>query len=428
MSLPASLRRGMSLVELIIAIGILAVVMGLVLDYSLSAKRYSTLAFAQDELAEEASRISRTMARDLSLSGWAISATASFAGGIALPANAATDRSSARYFPYVLSYGDTAEDPAIASGRFAHARISSAFLPDQALAREMLGSTPTITGYTSYRRAQIGVSHALVYLALQQGSWKATPSADPDFSLRFGQKDDSDLARWQEPDHHDALGVLFPTAYEETYASGVPTGLFTRLATVPAADSYGLTQDSAALIVKDGQYMLVPQWETIEPPLYDGTDGSPGSGTDHFGMWREYLLAVVRPPDGNRVGRLVRAYKTAVTTALTPGVEPGQLLTDPAQPYGFVVLEILSDNVSRLIVETSRSSPLLEAPPIDQVRLIVSLMRPLADADRSQRVPRQFTWSFSMRTQAESTIRRESTLSPDAVLTSCPHPSYPVAP
>ncbi|MFM2089646.1 MAG: hypothetical protein RLZZ127_135 [Planctomycetota bacterium] len=424
-------RRGTTLVELIIAIAILGTVMVATMQFSMSARQYAATAAAQDELAEDLGAIARVLGRDAIISGWALSATASFAGGNALPAAVADDRAAA-YFPYVIVYGGSAEDEAVAGGRFAHARIPAALLPDQAAIADAVGSAPDpAAGWDEYRRSPVGPSHGIVMLALQQGAWSAGMRVERGEALGFGAADDSDLALWRTPGSHDALKILQSSPYEEIYDTGSPTGQFQRLASAPATGSYGIVPGSMALTELDGQFAMLPQWETMDPPTYDGSDGRDPDGTEHFTGWREYLYAVVRPPASvsGRLGRLVRARKVLVDASLVQGTGTGELITDPSQTYGFVVDKVLSDNVVRLIAETRRSAPAFVSPAVDQVRFIVSLVRPVENQGRSgQRIPRQGTITVGMRTAASGIIRSATTLTPDAAIPVHTHPAYPVAP
>ncbi|MFM2091928.1 MAG: hypothetical protein RLZZ127_2417 [Planctomycetota bacterium] len=424
-------RLGTTLVELIIAIAILGTVMVATVQFTVGARQYAATAAAQDELADDLARAARVLAHDAMVGGWAVSATASFAGSNALPTAVAADRTDARYFPYVIAYGGAAEDEAVTSGRFAHARIPAALLPDQAAIAAAIGQTPAVTGWASYRTAMTGPSHAVVMLALQQGTWADGPRQDGGESFRFGADDDSDLALWREPGNHGALGILRASPFEEDYVAGSPTGQFTRIAGISSTTAYGVVPDSMALSEVDGQFAMLPQWETLAAPAYDGTDGNDPSGPDHFTGWREYLYAVVRaPPDAvGHLGRLVRARKVVVTGALEPGTSPGQLLTDPSQPYGFVVDRVLSENVVRMVAETRRSAPAYVAPAVDQIRFILTLLRPVADPTvGGARIPRQGTVVVGMRTAADGIIKAATTLTSDAAIPVLTHPAYPVTP
>ncbi|MFM2092117.1 MAG: hypothetical protein RLZZ127_2606, partial [Planctomycetota bacterium] len=388
-------------------------------------------AAAQDELAEDLAGAAKVLSHDAMIAGWALSATASFAGGNALPTSVTTDRTDARYFPYVIVYGGATEDEAVTAGRFTHARIPADLLPDQAAITAALGSVNAPTGWVSYRTAMTGPSHAVVMLALQQGAWVDGARPDTAENLRFGANDDSDLAVWRTPNSHDALGILHASPYVETYDAGSPTGQFTRIAGIASTTAYGVIPDSMALSEVDGQFTMLPQWESLAAPSYDGSDGNDPDGPAHFTGWREYLYAVVRPPPDavGHLGRLVRARKVAVTGSLEAGTGLGQLITDPAQPFGFVVDRILSENVIRMVAETRRSAPAYVAPAVDQIRFTLTLLRPVLDpTSGGARIPRQGTVVVGMRTAADGIIKAATTLTPDAAIPVLTHPAYPVTP
>ncbi len=424
-------RTGATLVELIIAIAILGTVMVATVQFTVGARQYAATAAAQDELADDLARAAKVIGHDAMIGGWSLSATASFAGGNALPTSVTADRTDARYFPYVIVYGGAAEDEAVTGGKFTHARIPADLLPDQAAIARVLGTVPAVTGWSSYRTALTGPSHAVVMLALQQSGWVDGARQDGREILRFGADDDSDLAIWRTPGSHDALGILRASPFEETYDAGSPTGQFTRIAGIATTTAYGVVPESMALSEVDGQFAMLPQWETLAAPAYDGSDGNDPNGPDHFTGWREYLYAVVRaPPDAvGHLGRLVRARKVAVSAGLESGTGLGQLITDPSAPFGFVVDRILSENVIRMIAETRRSAPAYVAPAVDQIRFTLTLLRPVADPTAGgARIPRQGTVVVGMRTAADGIIKAATTLTPDAAIPVLTHPAYPVTP
>jgi len=371
----------MSLMEMMIAMAIFSTVTVIVAQSTLSANQVFDQGMAQDDVAFDSDVIIREIRADMVRTGWHIPDTQLEASG-QLATTAALDRQR-RYYPYVQQQAPAGQwtHPVLGAGlgnKFTHTfRPASGTvlnLPDTLLPGKVadvstvFGSANKAAYYASFHAR----SQELIFVRANLGSWSAKPwTAGRSDILHFGGK----LDDWKTGNiiiapaiipsggKQSALGVLYPSGYKET---GAGTGLFLPLVDANADglpdDPYGVAMTSG-VIDNSGELAIKPYWETMSPPTYGYTTTGSGSTavTAYTGMGaddadiREYMYCVV--PSKVGLGRLVRAVKIPTAAAYPMGIEVGQRLSlEAATGFGMVVDRVLSDNVVRVVFDTSRTT------------------------------------------------------------------------
>jgi prepilin-type N-terminal cleavage/methylation domain-containing protein len=376
MSLPApssAIRRGLSLVEVMIALGILAIVMAFVSESLASVRDYDSLATAQDDLTVEASRIMQSMYVDLSASAWA------FPDNTATLANQtlAEDR-SALYFPYVqvphigigaklsftqrptnlmypdLRFRERAEgNPNI--GVASDMTRTAAEIQYAALAR---GEGIGLTEQQHWERSFFAPSQEFIFLKATVSGWNHdadTFSTSPDQLPQINFR--GTRASWITPDNHAALKLYKPSGWTPQVDGGgnitgwTPNTIPTNPALNANTTPYGVVMEAGWLGDSSGALSDIRvNWQTIDGSGYVSTPSE---------NLRAFMYAVVPSPTGQ--GRLVRAKKVAdpnvYPLALSgPGLWPevGTRIAGDAN-YGMVIDQVLSDNVLRVCFDTYRT-------------------------------------------------------------------------
>lgn len=382
---PSSCRSGLTLLEVMIATGLMLLVMAAILEAMATSQHLESHAAAKDELAQQSDTIMRAIADDLTASGWHLPTNEDFNrdgnpnptvdedlngnGVIDTITYANQNQGEDRfgwYYPYV-TIQDT--DGSLAAGfgaKFQHIirPIAAVVLPT--LPKVLPGvatdaTTPNLADSvwsTSFHAR----SQELVFLKATVGMWDrnsdsfvrrdsaavyaATASnAYNGQLLDFGGTRAQWLADPVAQDNHAALGVLYPSGWSAT-----ATGFAARTPNLP----YGVVLDAgwydAAAEGTDEDPPVKVQWETINAPTFSANDYSPY-------MLREYAYAVVPSPIG--FGRLVRSHRihtSAMPAGTVQGYDIGNVLpTFSGTTYRMLVDRVLSDDVTRIVFDTYRT-------------------------------------------------------------------------
>ncbi len=442
-------HHGYTLTEILIATTILVLVMGLALETTIASRRYEASAAAQDDLAEDAQRILRTIGEDITLSGWHIPDGTTSTGVPAetqlettapdsgrLTSDPVLDRAR-RYFPYVMANGTgTAPGGTTAprgnSSWFPYATVDPSLQPDSAAYLATGGTLPapphdiiaSLGGTAAAHPSVIAwyqdptlPSQSLILLRAftfyGNDELPAGPTATAAYesylaapglpTLKFGANDDSDLTTWRSGGNGDALKVMPASPMYDTGTGGwaVRSG-------VDENTAFGVPLNTGfAMFASDGSLRLLPHWETIDAPIYQRPQDE-----DEY---REYLYTVVRSTVGGQYGRLVRAVKTRVTSPPQPvGSSPGEAISQPPSGSHCMVIDrVLSDHVLRVVFDTWRTDRLTTGDEgrldINQIRLRLFLARP--DLGRSGTpLVRQVSTVFTMRAKNTEAQRTDDSL------------------
>ena len=413
----------MSLVEVVIAMTLFAVVLAAVMQAVTAVIQYGALGEAEDDLNRSAVFVMRAISDDLYCSGWNIPSSTilptAWSAPVPVPpvspAPPPGDREIS-YYPYAIEQG-TASGLGNMSGNHAQAPAVYDWWSKQGSSRQtrlrdsLVGSSTDFTAtYTSpptaAERSAFMVSYfarstSLVFVKTMVDEWSPAPTAKSRGRSEFGRIDFKSAeprfpgdprsttdAQWRTLNNQDALGVLYGSPWTFVLdGTGAPqlarrvigdNGVTTATvvpANPPEAPPYGV-------VITAGRYNstnsgeLTPMWETVLAPDYGGGAQS---------ATREYVYCVVPSPIG--VGRLVRAHLeaaplgalAAVTVNSKRGIFIGDVLSpNTANPaMGMVVDSVLSDDVTRIVFETFRTQPAGTINPlaINQVRMRVFLAR-----------------------------------------------------
>jgi prepilin-type N-terminal cleavage/methylation domain-containing protein len=405
-------RSGMTLVEVVIAMSLFALVMVAVMQSAASVVQYGALGEAEDDLNRAGTSLVRMISDDLYSSGWNVPSAS------ALPTAWADDR-TALYYPYAISQGGSL---GIASAHHSQATAVYDWLSKQdRLRQEQLkaalpGSSTDLTAAyadpltaanrVAYMKSYFARSVSLIFVKSMIDEWTATPTAKVAGRNEFrridfkstGANPTSD-AQWAAVGNHNVLGVLYasPWTFDDLGAAvlrtppaagGAAGNVAPPAGGAAAATPYGIPITTGRLNLTT--LALQPMWEGVSAPQYNATI-LPGQADL---IPREYIYCVVPSPLG--VGRLVRAHleldpastgRAASAALNTPnGIIVGDVLSRgvypspaPSLPVKMVVDSILSEHVTRVVFETFRTqdptaSGLLA---INQVRMRLYLARVL---------------------------------------------------
>lgn len=349
--------RGFTLIELMITLVILAsigIALGVALDGFLG---WTAVGRAKDEIAVDAQNVWNVLNDDLSQSAWyRPDSTVSF--NVAMLA----DR-GLFYCPYVVqaahATGQVGGAPTVGNSLlypFARANTGSityaidpllaandAVLPGT-VADFVGGPGTTAAANDAYRASFFARSQELVFVRTTTSIWNANTdrplvSGDaaphPPVPLERFQGTASD---WRTAANHASIGVLFPSGWKRTGSTWTQ-----HTPNLP----YGRVMDSTLLSATAGVSDFQTQFEQYAQPDFQ---------TQLTENVRLFGYLVVPCPRQEGLGRLVRV-RTMRTGATLPsfGVNPGQRISMSTDGSTMVVVDrVLSDNVVRVLFETSR--------------------------------------------------------------------------
>ncbi len=441
----SSFRMGFSLVEVILATSILAVIIAMVGSTMTAASNYATLGSAQDDLDAEASRVLRAIGDELSMSAWYFSPTS--ADAIKSATTLTADRQTT-YFPMVVQqptaaggsggFPATGIVPLLAPFQRAEAMIVPTFFGLNLREREFLAGIErgagaalapadvTLStaralkpGTTYYRNSFFARSQELVYLRASIGSMRrsdATLGASPtelevaswlSTGIPTGNQTAAPSARglpvldfsgspaaWNASGNHVGLKILYPSAYR---VDATQPGVFEERAPGVA---YGIPMDAGYLTtVNNGDLSIQLQWDGNVPLTYGAT------AFDETNL-RRYACCVV--PSSNGLGSLVLTYTTtsaAPMAVVGKEIKPGMAIAQSGA-MNQVVDRVLSNNVTRIVFETSRHVQTGNADAaygINGVRVTLFMAKLInANSQGGGVISRRVTAMLSMRATASS--------------------------
>lgn len=396
-------RAAYTLIELVIAVAILAVASVAVMENMVASRHLSSHAAAKDELELDAMRIMSEISADLTASGWDFcdDGAAPVYSGVAQT----VDR-QLRYYPMVQV--QPAYDGSNTGGfntDLPWTRLDPSLVRLPAVERinaenNILPGSPAdalagALAEAAWNSSFFARSAGLVFLRAFNGTWPegVDPGSPQDQSI-FASADDARYVSlspsqrqrpvlnfsldpggrplhwedWRTANNHASLNVLFTSGFTETTAnSNVWTERF-------PGQPYGVTLDAGWYDWGDVENAPIkPAWESMRRPNMDAV---PVVGTMTElerrraymlspQRYREYAYVVVPSPRDSQLGlgRLVRAYRTVNADAIPVGVEPGQRISLTAtdsgailtENVGLVVDKVLSDDVVRIVFDTYRT-------------------------------------------------------------------------
>lgn len=385
-------RSAFTLLEVVIAFGILIMVLAAVFDTLVASKHLESNAVASDEVAASSGNILAAISGDLAVSGWHLPPTEdlnnndevdadekivnddSVIDSISYIGSTRDEDRNLWYFPYVVVQGS-------AQGtRFPHLTRSTALRGPSTLPPGLPGdatdATATFSGDTdAWRDSYYARSQELVFLRATVGQWHASASTDEwrredrtasyadtltasrsQTSLNFSSNGATTLTRadWLKSNNHNALGVLFASGWaEDVDANGVAVGYVARTAgNISPTPYYGVVLDGGWYDPDaegtDGDMPVKIQWQTMGKPSFSRADYAPA-------RLQEFTYAVVPTPLG--LGRLVRAAKTlasGLASGVHEGIEVGDIL-EGDETYKMVIDRVFSDDVVRIVFDTYRT-------------------------------------------------------------------------
>jgi len=384
---PSSIRVGLSLVEMMVAMTVMVTLTVIVLQSLVAAQRWRSLAAAEDEINAAAADVFNVMSVDLAESGWW------FPDPTPLPNALLADR-GARYFPYVQIQGIGTLTQSQGGQFFGYWRPepSVRLFPGpgnngrEAIIERLPGNVDDVGAVfgadrAGYLASFFARSQELIFLKQTSSGWQPNPTMRPLPTMVFP---DGDWSSATATDYgavgianRAALGVLMPSGWEEIAPTvfqhrpydangdgvvGPTEGLD---GSGSQLEPYGVPITTAKLNAAAG-ITLLNNWETMAVPDFNGA--SPQQA------FREYGYVVV--PSPLSLGRLVRVYSMTNADAggLAVGTDPGQRLPQAVggAPYQLVVDRVLAEHVVRLVCDTFRTDDNLL---INEVRARVYLAR-----------------------------------------------------
>ena len=397
-------RSGLTLLEVMIATLIMAVVMTAMNQILISSANLQSTAEAKDTLSSDIAKVFKQLNSDLNQSMWYIpDSSASFSTPTLM-----ADR-GLFYCPYVVqtSFGDSpsgegfASDPLLALfnrnnpgdtrlDKLTVAGISDAtlddVLPGKATDRAQNPSTGVFQDGT-YQTSYFARSQDLIFVRASTAAW--------DFGANrprnIGGQAPRDLqaptesfpgndADWQTPGKENDLQVLFPSPFVSSISG---TGVTTWQQRANTSLPYGKVMESVWL---DNDFTTQPQLELNHQPTFSS-----------FTKSDVRLLGYQVVPSPIGMGRLVRTYAVRSPATLpVKGTEPGQYIAKLNNDY-LLVDKVISDHVVRIVFETARHSDTLG---INGIRATIFFAR-VSDRQRSSALilRRSVTMIFGMRAQ-----------------------------
>jgi type II secretory pathway pseudopilin PulG len=391
-------RSAFTMLEVIIAFGILVMVLAAVFDTLVASKHLESNAASNDEVAAASGNIISAISNDLAVSGWHLPATEDLNGNdtiennekiinadtvidniVYLDSTPAEDR-GLWYFPYVVLQDYDGIATSALGARFPHLVRSPALRGPSALPAGLPGNatdaTTAFAGDTdAWRDSYYARSQEIVFLRSTVGQWRASDVTDgwqrddrpaayaatvmssrSETGLNFSSNGTVQLTRadWLQANNHAALGVLHASGWAEKLdSSGVAIGYEPRDAgTSSPAPFYGVVLDGGWYDPDaegtDGDMPVKIQWQTMAEPSFSRADYGPE-------RLQEFTYAVVPTPLG--LGRLVRAAKvlaSGLPASAKEGIEIGDILAGDAT-YKMVIDRVYSDDVVRIVFDTYRT-------------------------------------------------------------------------
>jgi prepilin-type N-terminal cleavage/methylation domain-containing protein len=409
------MTRGYTLLEVMIAVGLLATAMVISTEFLAATTKHDLNASSQDQLEFDIERIRTVVYGELTNTGWMIPGSDPYSGytsttpGYETPlvggvlSDSILDDRTRRYWPYVMSdriprplpsntpmpYAEL--HPDVQMNRATWARFGDQ-IPGltQQLAggppMESLPSTSELVAMPSLadvgsaakrdRESAYRPNRHLIYLTILHDGWAREPQNIQAPVLSLGDPQWGDLAVWSasapasgwsnlaqvrvapiSTQIEDFSGAgdwnTVPDTLRFDITDGNPTTTTVGAANVPRAAGWPMT--SGILSVQNGgaSYKMYPQWDTVEPPTFKQEDRN-------HDKWRDRGLFLVRSPS-TPFGRLVIAAKMPVTGPSGPtpiGVGVGNRISrhTDANGNGFVIITVLSDQVVRLTADTWRTA------------------------------------------------------------------------
>ena len=343
---------------------------------------WAALGRVQDEIAEDARSIWRVMNEDISQSAWYRTEPS----GTYAVASLSDDR-ALFYCPYIVQAAQessyTQGAPTAANTRllpFARAGSSDLtyrpppifdtfdpILPGTVDDRTANPGT-TQALYDGYRESYFARSQELVFVKATSSLWDRranrplaatamTQSYQPPLEIfdgfnSSGQFIRSTRADWLTENNHGRVGALFSSGWE--LGSG---GWSAREQVYPDPEDapYGRVMESVRFNTTSGNAEFALQFEQYTVPDFQTQD------PDNVHL---YGYLVVPSPGQRGLGRLVRVKTIPANSALLSGSEVGQVVASTSAT-SLIVDRVLSDNVVRVLFETSRHACALGAAPAD---------------------------------------------------------------
>jgi type II secretory pathway pseudopilin PulG len=432
-----------TLIEVVIAFAIFMSLLAAVLQSLVSTTSFVNSSTLQDDVQLGARSVSRALTSDIAMSGWYFPASEDQDGDGTLDTGEdvngdgalgdvsynvvgttpAADR-ALRYYPFVNVATSALAGTAFSTRRYPGAGGGGGFqeTADLAPSVDLMGRNdltalspwPALSAGEIVDRARtMGVlidpdlatelaspSADLIYLRAATGDYADDPAL-VDAALREdmvffpGYTIDATgtatairgatAQAWNTPDNHANLPfvgtrqtVLFPSEYVPDGSGGyVHRNAQSGAATT---EPYGVRAWGARLDDSASGPKLSIQWEAIAA---DRVDLDPNTGADDPTPpddLREYVYALLPSPLG--MGRLVRAHSVLKTGSPEVGVEVGDWISDPTRNRGWVINQVISDDVARIQWWTRRHDRSLQP---NQVRARLILARVARQADGGQR-------------------------------------------
>jgi len=359
-------RAGMSLIEVIIALAMLFVVIGMAMEVVISTYTTTAMTEAKDRLNREAVDVINRMSDDIAESTWLYFDTSvipTVLDTTTTALQASTDDATKQYYPYIQLQDNGAATGGMGPD-FDHTIRAASMVALPALPLNLPGSAlnagnpaaDATTLFTSVNRQDYlssywARSQEPLFVRLTASTWTKQPSAENPPPLQFPEAGD-----WSGTDlsaaNHTAMGVLFPSAWTEVLDVGGNIIGYDPRQPNPLLPPYGRRLTATEVQMVNNEAQIRPSYQTADTPDNDPL-------VDQYP--REYTYAVVPSPMGG-LGRLVRAYSVLMSDLTVPhvsGTDPGQFITPipTANTYGMRVDRVLSDNCVRIVFDTSRTEP-----------------------------------------------------------------------
>lgn len=384
--------RASTLIEIMISLALISV-LGTAMTMVLNGSGgWGATASSEDTLSEDVLGTWRAINDDLSQSAWYIPDNTQSFGTATLTSDRALF-----YTPYVVqpsitsgpNNGQGTEPGLLLFNRSGPTdlRFEGTLVSDL---DRCLGSIPgkpgdrvlAPSGFAAgrYAASYFARSQELVFVRATSTSWNQATNAPLNLTASTVRQAPIErfpgtTADWLAPSNHAVVNALLPSGWRR---SG------TTWTEVTPSVPYGQVMDACFLYTAGGSNDLQLQLEQQIQPDFK---------TQIRANVRLYSYAVVPPPPGRGLGRLVRAY-AAPGTVGTIGVEPGQRISTTSTS-SLVVDKVISDNVIRIVFDTARHS---DEIGINNVRATIYFARP-NEKDRLQSpvVHRAVTMIFAMR-------------------------------
>ena len=414
------IRHGFTLVEVMIAMVLFTVALGVAIQALQAAKSYEALGNAQDDLQTDGRVILGQIGNDLICSSWYFP-DAKKAGVIYPGVTPAVDR-TLRYYPYVQIPGN------VGSKFPQHLRDSAANRPNLPSEYDSLlpgiSSDATSGAVSDWKNSFYAPSQEIVFLKSTVSFWNSKTDS---FYANQDQVPVLDFVKaprntWRAPSQHETLNILHPSGWQQDKdGAGNVLGYLPRpvdplAPSGPKSDQepYGVVMESGLLLEPTGELSNIGvNWQTISgegfkppPDLNDTVNGIDVSDL------KEFSYCVVPSPYG--FGRLVRAIRVNNATSYPAGkiinsaggvyANIGILLSRNGDD-GMVVDKVLSDHVVRVVFDTYRTvdkgAAEVVSLDINQIKVRVFMARQ-SNINKDLLISKVFETVVSMRAQNSS--------------------------